>query len=183
MSEAGCLHPQRPPPLAQGGPAPGPTGERHNIAIRGLPRHSEPGSPGEGAGAVRRAGEQGAAAVEFALALPLFLVLWFGVIDFGLAMYAKGLITNASQEGARFGAIYRLNPLPEAEIQAHVRSYLQAAGFTDPVTVTVSGAGGASGSTLSIRVDYAYQFIALPAFVTGLTGNLNLSAETVTRLE
>ncbi len=55
--------------------------------------------------------QQGVAAVEFALALPLLLMLIFGLIDFGLAMYAKGLITNASQEGARFGAIYRLDSL------------------------------------------------------------------------
>lgn len=123
------------------------------------------------------------AALEFALVLPLFLMLIFGVMDFGLAMYAKGLITNASQEGARFGAIYRLNPLTVGDIQTHVQSYLQAAGFTDPVTVSVTGAGGPSGSPLSVRVDYAYQMLTLPDLVAGLTGDLKLSAETVRRLE
>ena len=46
-------------------------------------------------------GAQGATTVEFALVLPLFFVLFFGVLDFGLTMYAKGLITHASQEGAQ----------------------------------------------------------------------------------
>lgn len=128
-------------------------------------------------------GQQGAASVDFALVLPLFLVLWFGVMDFGLAMYAKGLITHASQEGARYGAIYRLNPLTAGDIQAHIQSYLQDAGFTDPVTITVSGAGGGSGTPLTVRVDYVYHFLALPDFVTEMAGNLNLSAETVLRLE
>jgi Flp pilus assembly protein TadG len=121
--------------------------------------------------------------VEFALVLPLFLILWFGVIEFGLAMYAKGLITNASQEGARFGAIYRLTPLSSGEVQAFVQGYLQEAGFSDPVTITVAGAGGPSGTPLSVRVDYAYHFLALPNFVAGLVGDITLSAETVVRLE
>jgi Flp pilus assembly protein TadG len=50
-------------------------------------------------------GQKGGAA-EFALVLPLFLILWCAVVDFGLPLYAKGLITHASQEGARFGRIY-----------------------------------------------------------------------------
>ncbi len=127
--------------------------------------------------------QQGVAAMEFALVLPLFLMLIFGVIDFGLAMYAKGLITTASQEGARFGAIYRLDSLTVGDIQTHVQGYLQAAGFPAPVTVTVTGAGGSSGSPLSVRVDYAYRLQSLPELVAGLTGDLALSAETVRRLE
>ncbi len=128
-------------------------------------------------------GQQGVAAVEYVLVLPLFLILIFGVIDFGLAMYAKGLITNASQEGARFGAIYRLDSVTVGDIQTHVQNYLQGAGFPDPVTITVTGAGGPSGSPLSVRVDYAYRLLTLPDLVAGLTGDLGLSAETVRRLE
>jgi len=127
--------------------------------------------------------QQGAVAVEFALVLPLFLLLIFGVMDFGLAMYSKGLITNASQEGARFGAIYRLSPLMVDDIRTHVQAYLQAAGFTDPVTVTITGAGGPSGSPLSVRVDYTYHWLTLPGLLSGFTGDLMLSAETVRRLE
>ncbi len=117
------------------------------------------------------------------MVLPLFLLLIFGVIDFGLAMYSKGLITNASQEGARFGAIYRTNPLTANDIQTHVQAYLQAAGFTDPVTVTVTGAGGPSGSPLSVRVNYAYHWLALPGLASGFAGDLQLSSETVKWLE
>ncbi len=144
----------------------------------GAPGHSRSTGIGK-----RWRGQQGVAAVEFALILPLFLMLIFGVIDFGLAMYAKGLITNASQEGARFGAIYRLDPLTVGDIQTHVQDYLQTAGFTAPVTVTVTGAGGPSGSPLSVRVDYAYRSLTLPELVAGLTGDLELSAQTVRRLE
>lgn len=127
--------------------------------------------------------QQGAAALEFALVAPLFLILWFGVLDFGLAMYAKGLITNASQEGARYGTIYHLSPPTAGDIQGYVQSYLRGAGFSQPVTITVTGAGGASGTPLTVRVDYTYHFLGLPSFLSGWADSLNLSAETAKRLE
>lgn len=164
-----------------------PVADLREAPVRKIARLIEakrPGGRGRFTGIRKRwRDQQGVAAVEFALVLPLLLMLIFGVIDFGLAMYAKGLITNASQEGVRFAAIYRLNPLTVVDIQTHVQSYLQAAGFNDPVTVTVSGAGGPSGSPLSVRVDYAYHLLTLPDLVPGFTGNLQLSTETVRRLE
>ncbi len=128
-------------------------------------------------------GQQGAAALEFALVAPLFLILWFGVLDFGLVMYAKGLITHASQEGARYGAIYHLTPPNAAQIQGYVQNYLRGAGFSQPVSVSVTGAGGASGSPLPVRVDYSYHFLGLPRFLAGWADSLNLSAETTKWLE
>ena len=45
-------------------------------------------------------GEKGSTAVEFAVILPLFLVLVFSLIDFGRYFYARTVITNASIEVA-----------------------------------------------------------------------------------
>ena len=64
-----------------------------------------------------------------------------------------------------------------------MQSYLQDSGFTDPVTVTVTGAGSPAGAPLSVRVDYAFHYLALPDFLAGLAGGLNLDAETVMRME
>lgn len=52
----------------------------------------------------RRAGrsdDRGSVAVEMALILPIFLLLVYGGLSFGLAMSAKGVITEAAAEGAR----------------------------------------------------------------------------------
>ena len=46
--------------------------------------------------------QRGAAAVEFAIVLPLLLVFVFGIIEFGFLLYDKAVITNASREGARY---------------------------------------------------------------------------------
>ena len=47
--------------------------------------------------------ERGAIAVEFAIILPVLLLLVFGIIDFGHAWYMKQIVSNASREGARYG--------------------------------------------------------------------------------
>jgi hypothetical protein len=46
-------------------------------------------------------GEDGAAAVEFALLLPLLVLLLFGFIQFGLAFNTRIQATNAAREAAR----------------------------------------------------------------------------------
>ena len=49
--------------------------------------------------------QKGAQAVEFALVLPFFILILFAVLDFGILVYNKAIITNASREGARSGAL------------------------------------------------------------------------------
>ena len=49
--------------------------------------------------------ERGAVAVEFALLLPVVLLILFGTIDFGMMMYGREIVTNAAREGARAGIV------------------------------------------------------------------------------
>ena len=48
---------------------------------------------------------EGAAALEFALVLPLLVILLFGIIDFGYLMFTVSTMNNAAREGARRGAV------------------------------------------------------------------------------
>ena len=49
--------------------------------------------------------DEGAAAVEFALVLPILVVLLFGIIEFGLVFDAQLTITHAAREGARVASV------------------------------------------------------------------------------
>lgn len=50
---------------------------------------------------MRERRERGAAAVEFALVLPVLLLLLVGIIDFGWALVINGNIASAARAGAR----------------------------------------------------------------------------------
>lgn len=47
---------------------------------------------------------RGQALAEFAIALPLFLLILLGIIDFGRMILVHSAVVTASREGARFGA-------------------------------------------------------------------------------
>ena len=56
-------------------------------------------------GAMAHQDQDGAAAVEFALLLPLLVVLLFGFIQFGTAFNTRIQATNAAREGARMAVV------------------------------------------------------------------------------
>ena len=130
---------------------------------------------------------KGASAIEFALVLPVLVLLIFGIIEFSILLFDKAVITNASREGARAGIVYA-DPRPtDAQISAVVNTYcsdhlITFGSATLPVT-TFPIRGASSGDTLSVRVQYQYDFLVLPNFLSSLTGGINLVAETVMRME
>jgi Flp pilus assembly protein TadG len=61
-----------------------------------------------------RHSQGGAAAIEFALVLPLVLILVLGAIDWGWYFFIDQLVTNAAREGARAGTV--LPPRPTSTV-------------------------------------------------------------------
>jgi Flp pilus assembly protein TadG len=57
--------------------------------------------------------EKGTSAVEFAIILPILIMLVFGIIQFGLVFNKYIAITHAAREGARLAAVglYEENPI------------------------------------------------------------------------
>lgn len=97
---------------------------------------------------------QAASLAEFAVALPLLVVLVVGVFDFGGAFNMKQELNNAAREGARFGATqptndlnYSLNnPPPSVDaIRYVVDAYLQQAKIYDCGLSTASLPSRSSG--------------------------------------
>jgi hypothetical protein len=128
---------------------------------------------------------RGSAAVEFAIILPILIVLLFGIVEFGLMLYDKAVITNASREGARYGILFR-NPGHEVTcsditgvITAYTADRLVTFGSDASVNTDYpSGCSPTSGSDLTVRVSYHYGYLVLPGFVGSLAGPVNLVGQT-----
>ncbi|HEV3033086.1 MAG TPA: TadE/TadG family type IV pilus assembly protein [Polyangia bacterium] len=54
----------------------------------------------------RRSACRGGAALEFALILPLFLAILFGIIDYGWYFYQRYALVAAIRDGVRYGATF-----------------------------------------------------------------------------
>jgi Flp pilus assembly protein TadG len=137
---------------------------------------------------LRSKNQEGAGLVEFAILAPILVILLFGLLEFGLSLYAKEVLTNASREGARYGVVYSNPRKTVTEIKNKVQEYLTKSEFTDPATIDVTGAGGASGSSLTVSVSYPYTFQVLPSFFASffgsdMTGTITLKANTVMLME
>ncbi|MBR8346349.1 TadE/TadG family type IV pilus assembly protein [Burkholderia ambifaria] len=128
--------------------------------------------------------QRGVAVVEFALVLPLLLLILFGIIEFGLLMFDQAVITNASREGARAGIVLKTPKASVSDIQSVVLNYCQShlisLGGTSSPTVTVpSGQGGTFGTPLTVTVTYQFAGLALGSLISPLSRLLTLTATTV----
>ena len=101
-----------------------------------------------------RRGETGQNLVEFALALPLFLVLLLGAIDFGWAFRVHMAATNAAREGARLGAT---GATDSAIISQTINA---SSGLLSASDVSVSWPeGNDSGKPVVVSVSHSYHYI------------------------
>jgi Flp pilus assembly protein TadG len=128
--------------------------------------------------------QRGAVALEFALLLPVFLVLLFGTIEFGRMMYGREIVTNAAREGARAGIVARapVTTKPSAgAITAIANNYLTGTGISPAsVTFTPVGAMQAYPAALTVNVQYQYTFLIpyIPA-VVGIPNPLIINTQVV----
>lgn len=132
---------------------------------------------------IRRQAQQGAAAVEFALVLPILLLVFFGMVELSLALYDKAILTNASREGARAGIVLSSPKMTDAQIRAVVLNYtngsLISLGTTTAPTVTVSQSSPASfPNPLRVTVSYTYKGLGVGTMLGALGSPIVLTSST-----
>ena len=108
--------------------------------------------------------------VEFALVLPVVLLILLGALQFALVVHARNVVTTAAQEGARFGAADGRSP---AEGGARAEEVLASglARAEDTFTVTAQDAGEA------VVIHAAGRYRLIIPWVTGRTIPIEATAE------
>ena len=141
---------------------------------------------------VRARSQAGAELVEFALVLPILLLVFGGIVDFGLLLQRQQVVTNAAREGARLAVLPGYS-LPD--VQARVRQFVREGINSDtaePATsltlVTLNPGTGPPFQAAQVQVTLADRFLILGPIVSlaggsGAFGTVALSATTTMRVE
>jgi len=93
--------------------------------------------------------ERGAAAAEFAIILPLLLILIFGIIQFGLLFQRQSAVHAAAREGARVAS---LPTVSDSDATDRCYEVLDATSFTSSPTCTVATSCGSGADDVVVEV-------------------------------
>lgn len=133
---------------------------------------------------------RGQALVEFALILPIFLLVLMGILDLGRAVYYSSTLSNAAREAAREGivdqtcshvsnkALQRAVGMDSATVT--VRWLNTAGAQTRTCQPTVTGTA-AIGDRVVVTVDYIYQ--AATPIIGNLVGSIHLQGTSTFAVE
>ena len=136
--------------------------------------------------------QTGAELVEFALVLPILLLVFGGIVDFGLLLQRQQVITNAAREGARLAV---LPGYTDADVQARVEQFVReginndsAAPVATRTLVTLTPGSGPAFQAARVSVTLADRFLILGPIVSlaggsGSFGTIALTATTTMRVE
>ncbi len=105
--------------------------------------------------------------VEFALVVPLLVVILFAIIEFGRLWMTMNVLTSAAREGARVAAVSASNM---NAARAAAQSVLNGAQISG-ATITISGPNAANEVRVTVSLNYAPITAGL---IPGL-GNMTLS--------
>ncbi|WP_035787822.1 TadE/TadG family type IV pilus assembly protein [Clostridium ljungdahlii] len=123
--------------------------------------------------------EKGQALVEFAIILPILLLIVMGIVQFGMVINSYITIENASREGARAGIIGST----DQEIQYLI---VTTSPNLDPknltVTITPSESSRRSGDSLIVKVTYKYN-LTVPIISSLFNNVIVLNGQTTMRVE
>ncbi|GAP54228.1 tade family protein [Arthrobacter sp. Hiyo6] len=123
---------------------------------------------------MRKRNEKGAAAVEFALILPVLLLILIGIVEFSLAFNAQLSLNQAAREGARYMAIHN-NALDAATAASNAAGRLAPSTVTTTFTVTGGGSSCAPNKQVTATTSYTLQTVT--GFLDAFTGTIVMTGK------
>lgn len=112
--------------------------------------------------------DDGQSLVELALALPIFLVVLVGAVEFSDAWRSFNTVVHSAREGVRIAVVPTGT---EDQVRAVIQNQMTAAGLdysADQVSLSCDGGGGlctATGTEDVVRIEYEYEFLFLGPLV------------------
>lgn len=104
---------------------------------------------------------------EFAIVVPMLIVILVGIFEFGRAWHVRQVVTNAAREGARTAV---LPGVGSDSVSAVVETYLASANINPLDAVVTLNLQNASGSPDEVTVSYDYDFGLMSSVVSLLSG-------------
>jgi Flp pilus assembly protein TadG len=131
----------------------------------------------------------GNAILDMAFVLPILLMLTFGAVEYGYALYIKHSLQSAAREGARAAIVAGATA---TDVQNAVDSSMQASGFvqakyTRPSAITPANwTSAAAGTTITVTVQTSWGTAGvsvLPTYLGGISTTKTLQSATTMRKE
>jgi len=103
--------------------------------------------------------ERGQTMTEFALVLPILIVLLLGIAQFGIVFNNYVTLTDAARTASRKGAVSRNESDPKGVCEA--AGYAAGTGLTRPDFVLTCDSNWAPGSDVTVTASYPWQISLL----------------------
>ena len=94
--------------------------------------------------------QRGQALVEFALVVPMLVLVVIAIVEFSRIWETLNLLTSAAREGARVASL--TNPVSTSQATTAAQNVLTAGGISTPPTITVSGPNASNEVTVTVQV-------------------------------
>ena len=125
--------------------------------------------------------ERGQSAVEFALVVTMAIIMFLGMMQFGMYLYGLSIVENAARHAARMGSVSQSCPSCEAVTAANLA--LAGQPVIRNAAVSVLAPGGVVGSTVRIRITAHIPLVVPGGEAFGLGPLTSVSAEATFRQE
>ena len=128
--------------------------------------------------------EDGQAMVEFALILPIFLLILCGIIDFGWLFYNQLSLNNACREGARYAVVNTADDASTQAIKNHIENTTTTVFANDGVDIKIeySSPNDPTAGDITVSMEAEISFFT-PVLSTVLGKEKTITSTVIMKVE